>query len=388
MLCNKCGKEVPDNTKFCSYCGARFGESAPETDDAVIVEPQNKLRGSKKTWIALAVAIVIVAAGIGGYKLYTSPSQKMNREIKSGDYSAALEIYQDDLEQAALSSKSIKLLNTALTELQTAYDEETLAYEEILENLDILSEFSDREFRKSVLAVREIVVDQHRVNILVAEANECLKKEEYEIALLTFQDALQIDPTSEKAITGFEQARKKYIDAVLEHVADDEAKGNYDAAKSILERAAANLDNDEALLSEIDALQERYEAYKQMIIDTEILELIDQASKTFQAGNYIDAIKSVDQVRLQYPNNEKLENAYDDMCKEMVEAAIDQADSLASQEDWGDALNLLEQCIEIYPDNRLQDTYDAIMEKSQSHLKISKNCQTVSLMLRKEHIMG
>ena len=54
MKCLKCGKDNPDNAKFCSWCGALLQKQAD-------VETVKKRKtGKKKIWIVLSVLILIM----------------------------------------------------------------------------------------------------------------------------------------------------------------------------------------------------------------------------------------------------------------------------------------------------------------------------------------
>ena len=46
MFCFKCGKEIPDNSVFCSVCGAKIGEAEPATPS----QPT-----TKEGWMLLAI---------------------------------------------------------------------------------------------------------------------------------------------------------------------------------------------------------------------------------------------------------------------------------------------------------------------------------------------
>lgn len=56
MYCPNCGQRIADNSKFCQFCGEKIGQyqSVDETSNS-----KKQHTKSKKTWILLAVALVI-----------------------------------------------------------------------------------------------------------------------------------------------------------------------------------------------------------------------------------------------------------------------------------------------------------------------------------------
>ena len=58
MYCKKCGKQLPDDAEFCTYCGAKVDKQ----EDPSGVDASKKKKPKKKKWkIVLAVIIGIVA---------------------------------------------------------------------------------------------------------------------------------------------------------------------------------------------------------------------------------------------------------------------------------------------------------------------------------------
>ena len=82
MFCSNCGKQIPDNTKFCNYCGAQQQiventESAPKTtvnQPKIADTPtqQSKKAPKKKANIFVILAVVLCAFIIG--KFVIAPS--------------------------------------------------------------------------------------------------------------------------------------------------------------------------------------------------------------------------------------------------------------------------------------------------------------------------
>ena len=112
MFCPKCGKELPDNSKFCNACGERLADPIPmpqETSDtspipvsAVSVDvpetgfvPQNKKAVSNKVIGIAAAAIVLIAAILGVCALLGSGSKNAYAYISDGKYQLISELDSD-----------------------------------------------------------------------------------------------------------------------------------------------------------------------------------------------------------------------------------------------------------------------------------------------------
>ena len=82
MFCSNCGKQIPDNTKFCSYCGAqqaagnnmnsapnqqRYSSQTTGNQQPVYTatQPQKKPPKKKKNNILVVFLVVLVMSGVG-----------------------------------------------------------------------------------------------------------------------------------------------------------------------------------------------------------------------------------------------------------------------------------------------------------------------------------
>lgn len=64
MICNKCGKEITDNSVFCEYCGAKVEEVHIDSDTG----EQSIKKGNKKglkIGIIVGIVLVLALAGVG-----------------------------------------------------------------------------------------------------------------------------------------------------------------------------------------------------------------------------------------------------------------------------------------------------------------------------------
>ena len=68
MYCNKCGKEIPDDAKFCKYCGNKISKNKTPTN-----VDKNSSKDTNRTIIIATIIIVLAIIGItAGYLILNS----------------------------------------------------------------------------------------------------------------------------------------------------------------------------------------------------------------------------------------------------------------------------------------------------------------------------
>lgn len=93
MFCSNCGKQIPDNTKFCNYCGAQqqIVENAEPAPKTTVVQPeiaeaptqQNQKAPKKKATIFIILAVVLGAFIIGKFAI--APSMVSDSDKNTGN---------------------------------------------------------------------------------------------------------------------------------------------------------------------------------------------------------------------------------------------------------------------------------------------------------------
>ena len=61
MRCNKCGRDIPDDTSFCSHCGNKVGPSWGTTNPPRAVESKKKTSEIAVVLVVLVVVVVVIA---------------------------------------------------------------------------------------------------------------------------------------------------------------------------------------------------------------------------------------------------------------------------------------------------------------------------------------
>lgn len=89
MFCPKCGKEIPDESKFCPFCGEKIlpGEKAPEQPSEPVPAPK---KSNRKLILIPVIAVVIAAAVLTPYLVKQNGYKKLYNqavsELNAGKY--------------------------------------------------------------------------------------------------------------------------------------------------------------------------------------------------------------------------------------------------------------------------------------------------------------
>ena len=310
MICSRCGKEVPANSKFCVYSGAPVestqSSTPPTPPDEAYVPPAfagaeeaqasvpQKKRKSRKGWLALVIVLVVVAAaGVVGFQFYTSPSAEFTRSVKAGDLDRAYELYEQELRNKGLSETQIQLLVDAAVQTQEAYMSDEISYDEASNRLEILSGFSDSAVAEAVVAAQTTIANKHQIEDLLQAAEKNAASGDYLMAIENYQAVLEIDPSSEKAKNGLESAEAAYQQSVVDEAYKAKDAGEWDTALEILDTYQATYGENEKIAAAYDEIEkQRPITLKNLtMVSSEEVEVMEEAVKDRWDNLYDGAVK-------------------------------------------------------------------------------------------------
>lgn len=119
MICNKCGKENNDSSKFCMWCGESLqtiGELNPNTDNTIIEEKTNNIevnnnepRKNKGKGLVIALIVVLLfIVGISGFLLGRYSVDKKDTSNNDGLEEEKVEGQEETEEQLIVSTYTSK----------------------------------------------------------------------------------------------------------------------------------------------------------------------------------------------------------------------------------------------------------------------------------------
>ena len=251
MFCNKCGRQVGDQEKFCRYCGNPLHEkkAAPDRQTPPAPKKEHPSAGGRKKWLLLIPAAAAAAAVILLLVFRNTPEARVERAAAAGDYETVLRIAEEEQEKG-LSGGMLKSLTDVLEEIYDAYDSgET----DSADALDTFREFAGIQGLASQVSARMSLVD----------ADESLKREDYRTAVSEYQTALQYEPELEPAREGLEEASGQYREEVVERADSYVEEQQYEEAIQEVEDGLTVLKEDEELTDKKEEIEDQYEEYQE-----------------------------------------------------------------------------------------------------------------------------
>lgn len=136
MFCRKCGKQIPDNTKFCIFCGAQVqpgpqagGGRQPTASPgpSPAPSPKKQKNGGRLLLIICGVfaAIVLIAAVVFGVRMVTSKDDPAPRTIEETE-----EIEEIEADEAEDGSEAEDEAEEIVTEADVEAETEAASEEE------------------------------------------------------------------------------------------------------------------------------------------------------------------------------------------------------------------------------------------------------------------
>ena len=270
------------------------------------VPPANggKKKG-KAGLIVLIVLLVLLLAGGGALAyifLNNSPIKKINKALESGDIETVVELYGDLSDDGDKDEVSDKLLEYA-EEIRDKYFNEEMDYTEAIDILNLLAGAS-LETDAEIETIRDYVnrIYASRESYEAAEAYRA--SGDYAMALEKYGEVISEDSRYyENAQSAAREVRNELINAAIEEANAFMNSGDYASAEYVLNEALlAFPEGSSELASALDAVRESME-------DSIVNDVIADANTAVTDGRVSEAREMLEDMLEIYPDNTQLQNA-------------------------------------------------------------------------------
>lgn len=267
MKCSRCGKQVGENEKFCRYCGnplrtpgeASGGPGAGESSAPDMRQPEPAFYAAggsqkperKRKWIIGAVIAAAAAAALAVFLLFwNSAESRLNRALSSGDYAAAVEIWNGGLEEDVIED-TMDTFRSALLDIYGRYADGEADSEEVLDQMAVFEAIRDKRLSDLALAAE-----------LLVQGDEAMSDGAYRDAVENYREALDYDPELQPVAERLSEAETGYREEIIENAESYAEQEAYEEALQEIQDAMTVLEDDEALKEKEEEITEDYEEYK------------------------------------------------------------------------------------------------------------------------------
>jgi len=375
--CTTCGAGLAEDAAFCTVCGTPCGmaektsqnmqsggffnkagsltqETVPEQqgnpmDEQFSAEPEleikeqtKKLPKDKKPMskgkkiflgITLLLLIAVVTAGALFLRWYNSPEQETLRALEAGDYEGAAAVLNEN-PQVQEEEAVWEQLNSRIAVLKTSYGDDSMAYEDAMEELGAIQALRITELDKEISQVREYIERVQMSRMRFDQAEEAFNTGDYVAAWSFYNAVIEEDFNYETARSKIPQTEDLYRKAVLEQAKTYAEGKDYASALNVLNEARKILQDDEAILDKIATYEEENAAHKK----TSVLSL---AADFAQKKEYLKAYEAVKGLSSQMPDDSDVKAAIQKYRGLYEEQVVAQAATLEAERKYDEALSLL-----------------------------------------------
>ena len=372
MYCVKCGKQIDDGSTFCEFCGAKQDEMPETTKEPVQQVPiAERIKALPKNVIGIAAGVVVLIVVILIVVSVTnSASSKLNKALKSGDIDEAADIYEDYYEDKDkdIPAKSLELLKSGLTQIQTDYTAGNLTTEEALEALEDYEAFVDAGIKDEYETLYASLTEAVEYETYIAngdsydeymdEGDSTYYYYYYSSAYSAYYSALEIANENElldgsEAKAGLQKIKDYMVDLADTYLEDE----NYSSAYSCVEALTLTkyFEDDTELTTYLDdvlqAQEEAEAARAQAEEEAKIADMLSYADEYYDSGWYTDAYDEYNYILEQYPDSEEAAEGAEKSLNAYRDSLLDTAQNYLDNQDYDSARSTINNGLNGYLSN-------------------------------------
>lgn len=271
MYCKKCGKEIPKDSLFCSFCGYKIEDSLSEKKENKDKEGPIKkpLKKSKKLIVGILV-LVIIAASTVIYSFSSNPINSVIKALENENYEEARKVYREEVigDDEAKESISEKLL-VNIDEIVESFKAKEITDEESIDKLDGIAKIGILKM-ETTEAKRE-VSNLAESRVKYASALKLEESGDYVNALADFNKVIETDrenySNAQAKIKDLSEVYKENILLQIEELGKGE---KYKDALSLINEALRIIPKDSDLEAKKTSYTELEKEQKEIVRAKEI----------------------------------------------------------------------------------------------------------------------
>lgn len=291
--------------------------------------------------IALVVVIVLSYVGFGVVLPAKTNASKIRRDFLGSEITS---IYESNIEGNGLREKIfLDSLTNYPKDVKKAYIDDKIAYDRAISIFSTLK--SSGLFDEArIIENREIVETLEVSKRAFTTGEQLFAQGKFNDAIVQFAKVVEDDKNYDKAQDYITQCGAKYKDTVLSSATNALSSGNYDDAVQMLEEASQVLTNDSDISSALEKAKTDYAAYLKK-------DALEKGNALISEKKYQEAISLANTALEKNANDSELTALLNLAESEYVSSVISQADSLMAEYDYSRAVDIVDEALQVLPDN-------------------------------------
>ncbi|EOS35204.1 hypothetical protein C808_04983 [Lachnospiraceae bacterium M18-1] len=306
----------------------------------------------KRLVIATVVGVAVIAAGVAGYlavSRITDPVRLFQEAIQENDFEKASQLYENKLKSgnSGKLAEASDFLSDHAEDVLEKYIQGELEYEDALSQLQEMEKIgivSEGEMEPLIEELNEIRTSRAAYE----NGQDEMEAGDYEAAIGDFRKVIQDDPNYSNAQKKLADAVRSYKDELIVSLSQFETDKRYRDAISALSKGLIVVPEDADFQEKIRDYEKKIEDDITLTVDGIIR---DAKGIVSESEDYTAALTDLRAAQKQYPNREELKTAIGEMEEAYVSKQLTEAEKLAGESRYEEAVDLLGEAQELVPDN-------------------------------------
>lgn len=302
----------------------------------------------KKKWIVIPIVVIALGAaawfGLSEFVVNSAANEAI-AAFSEQKYDTAARIYNESVKTSSIQMWLFEgKMNGYIDDIVSDHREKLLNYDEAKKALNSVVALDDDRFSQKAKDSLANIEALEASREAYAAGQEYFNNKDYINAAKEFDKVIESDPDYSKAMTSKDSSYQKYKEDVLEKTSQCQTSDEFREAIELLNEAVKNLPDDKDIIARLDECTEGLQ-------NAIIAEIVSSIQSLIDEGSYTDALELIEENLEKYPNNSDILALKDSCIESYISWAISQAESLVNSAKYMDAINLLDSMLEKFPDN-------------------------------------
>lgn len=320
----------------------------------------------RKAFFVLLIFIITVSA------VYTLLSGWMiNMLLSAGNYSMAVNIYNHQLIRYVVEQQVDDVIYNKVDGFVDAFMDDsdiasgdyasnfTAKYNNICKQLNEIKGINNQKIVNKADEVSNVIGNEYNGWSNHREAERLFSEKKYIECMKTIKEI-------DEQYTQYEAAVCLYNDCRDEILYSVSSPNSVDEYMSYISELAGDIKiiNDEQLVSRKEELEREFALFEK------VLPALTEADNKFKDEDYVEAVRILDEKHKAYPNEQHINIALGECRVILLLDTLDKANRYAEEEKYDEALQVIDNAREVYPSKELDALYTKIESDSSFFLRV------------------